>query len=147
MAAMKTRAYLVASKDYYLCPLSATHLDKEELQRYLEPVWAGNKELTSVEYTYSNGETKEIAVGYERAQPHTSIVDGVEVNWIERQLVVRSQAVAVSAEKSLLTRLDKAQEALAQLGQPGRGKKRLQSLLEWQEAASMIVARYRVSEL
>lgn len=147
MAAMKTRAYLVASKDYYLCPLSSTHLAKEKLESYLEPVWAGTSELTSVEYTYSNGETKEIAVGYERAQPHTSIVDGVEVSWIERQLVVRSQAVAVSAEKSLRTRLDKAQGDLALLGQPCRGKKRLQSLIEWQEAASVIVARYRVSEL
>jgi len=147
MAAIKTRAYLVASKDYYLCPLSTTHLAKEELERYLEPVWAGNKELTSVEYTYSHGETKEIAVGYERSQPHTIIVDGVEVSWIERQLVVRSQAVAVSAEKSLRTRLDKAQFALAQLGKPCRGKKRLKSLLEWQEAAAATLARYRVSEL
>ncbi len=55
---------------------------------------------------------------------------------------------AVSAgEKSLRTRLDKAQKALAQLSQPRRGKKRLTQLSDWQEAAEEILRRDRVQGL
>ena len=147
MAALATRAYIEAGGDYYLCPLPATQLATGELESYLEPVWAGNQELTSIEYTYPNGEKKEIALGYCRLIPRTTSVNGSEVTWTERQLVVRSLAVAAKGEKSLRTRLGKAQEALLELGQPCRGKKRLTHLEEWQAAVSEICQRYRVQGL
>ena len=69
------------------------------------------------------------------------------MKWNERQLVVRSLAGAVAGSKSLQTRLEKAQTALEELGQPRRGKKRLTQLSEWQEAAEGICRRYRVQGL
>ncbi len=147
MAAIATRGYLAAGGDRYLCPLPATQLERSELVDYLEPVWDGRQELTSVEYTYTNRETQEIAVGYERSILRSTTVDGTEVTWTERQLVVRSVAAASSGEKSLRTRLDKAQKALAELSQPRRGKKRLTQLSDWQEAAEEILRRYRVQGL
>ena len=124
MAALATRGDLEVGGDYYLCPLPATQLDSSSLVGYLEPVWQGKQELTPVEYTYANGETKEIAIGYEISVPRTINIDGVEVTWNERQLVVRSLAAATAGLKSLQTRLEKAQAALEALGQPRRGKKR-----------------------
>ena len=147
MAALATRGELEAGGDYYLCPLPATQLDSSSLVGYLEPVWQGKQELTSVEYTYANGETKEIAVGYELSVPRTTKSDGVEVAWSERQLVVRSLSAATAGSKSLQTRLEKAQTALEELGQPRRGKKRLTQLEDWQEAAEGICRRYRVQGL
>ncbi len=94
MAAIATRGELEVGGDYYLCPLPATQLDSSSLVDYLEPVWQGRQELTSVEYTYANGETEEIAVGYELSVPRTTQIDGVEVAWSERQLVVRSLSAA-----------------------------------------------------
>ena len=147
MAAIATRGYLAAGGDRYLCPLPATQLERSELVGYLEPVWDGRQELTSVEYTYTNRETQEIAVGYERSILRSTTVDGAEVTWTERQLVVRSVAAVSAGEKSLRTRLDKAQKALAELSQPRRGKKRLTQLSDWQEAAEEILRRYRVQGL
>ncbi len=147
MAAIATRGYLEAGGDYYLCPLPSTQLATGELLSYLQPVWSGMQELTEVEYTYSNGETKKIAVGYEVSVPRTANIDGVDVTWSERQLVVRSLAAAVAGSKSLQTRLEKAQTALGELGQRRRGKKRLTQLRDWQEAAEGICRRYRVQEL
>ncbi len=125
MAAIATRGYVAEGGDYYLCPLPATQSNISSLVGYLEPVWQGKQELTSIEYTYANGETEEIAVGYEVSVPRTTKLDGVEVAWSERQLVVRSLSAATAGSKSLQTRLEKAQAALAELGQPRRGKKRL----------------------
>ena len=111
-----TRAELAAVGDYYLCPLPATQLKRDSLVGYLEPVWQSEQELTSVEYTYANGETEEIAVGYELSVPRKTQLDGVELVWSERQLVVRSLSVAKAGLKSLQTRLEKAQTALDELG-------------------------------
>jgi len=147
MAAIATRGDLEAGGDYYLCPLPATQLNSSSLVSYLEPVWQGKQKLTSVEYSYANGETKEIAVGYELSAPRTTKLDKVEVTWSERQLVVRSLSAARAGLKSLQTRLEKAQTALEELGQPRRGKKRLTQLDDWQEAAEEICQRYRVQGL
>ncbi len=72
---------------------------------------------------------------------------GAEVTWTERQLVVRSVAAVSAGEKSLRTRLDQAQKALAQLSQPRRGKKRLTQLSDRIEAAEEILRRARVQGL
>ncbi len=147
MAAIATRGELEAGGDYYLCPLPATQLATGELLSYLQPVWSGIQQLTEVEYDYANGETKKIAVGYEISIPRSINIDGVEVTWSERQLVVKSLAAAVAGSKSLQTRLEKAQTALEELGQSRRGKKRLIQLGDWQEAAEGICRRYRVQGL
>ena len=147
MAAIATRGELAAGGDYYLCPLPSTQLAAGELENYLQPVWSGIQTLTEVEYTDSKGESKKIAVGYELSVPRTTTIDGVEVTWSERQLVVRSLVAAESGSKSLQTRLEKAQTALGELGQRRRGKKRLSQLSDWQEAAERILRRYRVQGL
>ena len=39
MAALDPRAFVAATDDHYLCPLSAVQVPAAELERLLEPVW------------------------------------------------------------------------------------------------------------
>ena len=48
MAAWDTRAFVAATDDHYLCPLSAVQVPAAELERLLEPVWDGGRTLTAV---------------------------------------------------------------------------------------------------
>ena len=48
MAALATRAHLASGGDYYLCPLSATQLNSEQLESLVEPVWNETQELTAI---------------------------------------------------------------------------------------------------
>ncbi|MDJ0718932.1 MAG: hypothetical protein QNJ54_32690 [Prochloraceae cyanobacterium] len=137
-----TRAHLASGGDYYLCPLSATQLNSEQLESLLEPVWKKTIELTTIDYDYANGKTEKIAVGYECSRSCTTSLEGKEYTWTERMFVVRSLKSAVSSEKSLRTRLSKAEAALSELGKPCRGKKKLSSIADWQEAVEAILLEY-----
>ena len=147
MGAIATRAHLAMGGDYYLCPLSATQLNSEQLESLLEPVWNKTQELTMIEYDYANGKSEKIAVGYECSRTCKASVDEEECSWSERMFVVRSLKSAVSAEKSLRTRLSKAEAALSELGKPCRGKKKLKSIADWHEAVEAILLEYRVQGL
>jgi transposase len=46
MAALATRAYVQASQDFYLCPLSEVQLPADWQMAYLTPVWTGEQSLT-----------------------------------------------------------------------------------------------------
>jgi transposase len=48
MAALATRAYLVNSGDFYLCPLSEKQLSQQEHLQRLQPVWQGQQTLVPV---------------------------------------------------------------------------------------------------
>lgn len=111
-----------------MCPLSATQLAAAELETYLKRVFSGQQALTSIDYDYADGSPKQIAVGYETALTRSTTVNGRAVSWTERLLLVRSLAAAESGEKALVSRLEKARRALAQLNQPKQGKKRLSDL-------------------
>jgi len=147
MGAQQTRAALEANDDYYLVPLSATQLPASEVEAYLQPVWEGGQELITVERTMANGKTVEVAKGYESNT--TLMVDdgGQTVAWVERRFIVRSLRYAEAQEAALRERLEKAQAALDELMRPRRGKKRLNSLEEYEHAIEEILRRYRVQGL
>lgn len=147
MAALKTRAYLQAGDDYYLCPLSETQLPAEELERYLTPVWQGEQVLTSIYRDKAEGKREMIAEGYERAVSLTGVVNERTITWTERRLVIRSLKQARAAEKALRQRLTKAQAALVALNKRKRGKKRLRDVTTARQVAEAIVARYEVQGL
>jgi len=101
MAALGTRAFVVAGGDYYLCPLPASQVSAEELAAYLEPVWRGEQALTPVYRERADGEREWIAEGYERTVTLTAEVEGHPVTWTERRLVVRSWKQAQAQEQAL----------------------------------------------
>lgn len=147
MAALKTRAFVQAGDDFYLCPLSQTQLPPEELEAYLAPVWDGTQALTDIYRQKEDGQQERIAEGFERLETLTAEVDGETITWTERRLVVRSLKQAQAAEKALRTRLAKAQAALAALNERRRGKKRFIEVEDLRQTAEAIVAQYRVQGL
>ena len=68
MAAIGTRAEIVAHQDYYLCPLSAKQMPEAELDRVLTPVWSGVREPRAVHLPNANGMLEEtadpVAIGF-----------------------------------------------------------------------------------
>jgi transposase len=123
MASLETRAYLAASADHYLCPLSAVQVPAAVLQALLAPVWTGAQPLTPVHRAPETApdQPEHIANGF--SYKVTLRVGDVE--WQEQRLVVQSLKHAAAQQKALDKRLTKAEQEIAALNQRGRGRKRL----------------------
>jgi transposase len=151
MAALATRAAVAASGNYYLCPLPATQVPAEELERLLAPVWAQRQALTPVwrpvEMEAAAQEPERLAEGYEVTIELEATLDGRRVQWRERRLVVRSVAWAEAQQHSLTTRLAKARAELAALNERRQGKKIYREAAEMRTAGEQILAQYQVRGL
>jgi transposase len=147
MASIGTRTHIVSGGDFYLCPLNAKQSPREKLIEYLQPVWDIKQELTIINYDYADGKTRDIAEGFELKFIQKLEIDEQEISWEERQLVVRSFAIAQTEENYLRERIQKTSDALEQLKIPRRGKKKLTSPDEWESSVAAILKRYRTSGL
>ena len=147
MAALKTRAYVQAQNDYYLCPLSETQMPEAVLEAYLRPVWEGEQHTTSVYRNNAAGEREELAQGYEQSVALSQEVNGKTINWEERRLIVRSLQYELAAQKALHTRLVQAQVELQELNEHKQGKRSHDTRETLQIAADAIVKRRRVKGL
>jgi transposase len=146
-AALATRAYLASTKDYYLCPLSETHVSADERRVLLGPAWEGRQTLQQVYRPAAVGEAEElVAEGFSLDVPLAAEVNGQRVRWTERRWLVRSLAFAQGQQTQLDRRLRTASEQLAALGERKRGKKRL-TAQGMAAAAETIVKKQRVSGL
>jgi transposase len=145
MMALETRAFLQAGGDKYLGPFSAVQRPPQVLEEYLNPLWAGKQALISVERPDAEGTIEKIAEGFECCETITAVVNGEEITWVERCLVVRSLAQAEAAETALHKRLQKAEQAIEALGRPRRGKKRPETAEALRAAAQAILKKYDVA--
>jgi transposase len=101
MAAISTRAEIVAHPDYYWCPLAAKQMPEAALDRVLDPVFRGVLKPSAIrlpQATSARDETDDpVAMGLAytvaRSAPDQS---GQSRTWQERRLVVRSLACAAS---------------------------------------------------
>jgi transposase len=147
MAALETRAFVAATDDSYLCPLSEKQLDREQRRALLQRVWDGRQALQAVWRPGPDGEDEElVAEGFLVAVTLTEEVDNRTVTWTEHRWVVRSVAYAAAQQAALERRLAKAVAALQELPVPRQGKKRL-SAEELQLVAAAIVAETGVTGL
>jgi transposase len=146
MAAQDTRAFIALAGDYYLCPLPQVQLDEGELDEALESVYSGEQDLSEVFREQEQGDPVLIAQGDEYNRPMSVSVEGIEREWTERRLVVRSVRHAESAKAALEARVAKAKEQVEALNQRGRGRKRFEDVDTLRRAVNAIVQRYRVEE-
>jgi transposase len=147
MGALQTRATLHHGHDFYLCPLAATQVPPQTLDRYLAEGGASGPP-ERIERVQPDGTSEHLADCYERTETLTAIVDGWQpITWTERRVLLRSVAQAREAERGLRERLTRAQEAIMDLTVPRRGKPRLQTVAAVQQAADALLARYRVDGL
>ena len=152
MAALGTRAAIVAYGDYYLCPLSAKQMPEADLARVLAPVWSGTLEPSAIRLPSADGACEEtadpVATGFaytvelsavdHAGQPHT---------WQERRLVVRSLALAVRQEQSLRQRVARAVMEINALDERKQGKPLVPDETAASQAAAAILAKHRVGGL
>jgi len=150
IAALATRAAIVAHDAFSLGPLSATQVSAEELERRLEPVWSGQPPLEDVrlpEESDADDHDEPDAVGcaYTSAQGGQA-QSGQPRRWPEQRLVVRSLAHARLQEESLRTRATRATDVIHALNERPQGKKRRADAAEARQAAKALVAKQHVAE-
>lgn len=144
MASFDTRTFIAAGSDYYLCPLSEKLMPDKELERLLEPVWAGTQSLIPIIRKDEDGKENLIAEGFEVIVPITAVVEGKEITWEERRLVVRSSQFAETGKKALLAMIAKALEEINAFNKRGRGKKRFDDMESLKIAVIETIKRQRV---
>jgi len=147
LMALATRAHLQAGTDHYLGPFSLVQVPQATLDEYLAPVWAEEQPLTPVYRPDSDGQEEKIAEGFERSQVLSATVDGKEITWVERQLIVRSLAQAQAVETALRRRLQQAQQAIESLNERKRGKKRFTDVEMLRQATEAIIQQHQVEGL
>ena len=140
MAALATRADIVAHDDYYLVPLPHTGETQQEFARWVNEALDGTRSLQSCYHV--DEETKERTlshVGYEFYRPCVCDVAGRTVEWQERVQVVRSLAWAERQQRQLEGRLQRAEQEIRALTPPlGRGRKQYDQEAELQAAVQRI---------
>lgn len=147
LPAHETRACLQAQGDFYLAPLSKVQLPEESLHAYLAPVWREEQELQAVFRLGADGESHLIAEGFEREESMGVEWHGQRVSWIERRLIIRSQAQVKAQQAGLQQRLTVAQAELEALNVHKRGKKIYTELAPVQEKVETILRRHQVAGL
>lgn len=145
MAALATRADLVANGDYYLTPLPLTGDTRAEFD-----AWVGaaveQGDLDALELTW-DGE-RLLGAGYEFQRELHAEVAGKTVNWTERVLVTRSLDLARQQAAHLEERLSKAEAAVRALTpEPGRGKRQNHDEGTLQTAIAEVASEHRVGGL
>lgn len=149
MAALRTRAEIVAHQDSSLCPLSTKQMPDAALDRVLAPVWCGALEPSAIRLAHADGaldETDEpVAVGFvstvERCAPDQS---GQSHTWHERRLVVRSLAFATTQEQHLRPRVARAVTESTGLDERKQGKPRLPDVAAAHQGTVAIMTKHRV---
>jgi transposase len=147
MAALATRAFVAAGRDFYLCPLSENQISRAQRRELLQPVFGGTVPLQPVQRPGPQGQPDElVAEGFSLDVELAAQVGAKEVLWTERRWLVRSQAYAQAQETALERRLAQATKALHELVKHKQGKKRLFHA-ELMQAAEAIVKREGVEGL
>jgi transposase len=148
MAAIGTRAEIVAHQDYSLCPLSAPQGPPAELDRLLEPVFTGRRQPTAIRLPNAHGQIEAmddpVAVGFAYTVAQSAKdQSGQRPCWQERHLVVRSLALATSQEKHWRERVARAVAAINARDERKQGKTLLPDEAAARQAAEAILLTQR----
>lgn len=155
MSSIENRAFIVAGKDKYLCPLSRTQVPKDELDKLLEPVWAKKQALIKVYATDEENEPLvddeenpiQIVEGFELTVSLSAEYDEKKITWDERRLVVRSLAIARSGTKKLKTKVEKGLALILDLNKKKQGKKCYRDIASLEAKTKEIQKQYGITDL
>lgn len=134
-------------RGHYLCPLPRTGKTQEEMPQWIEE---GNRrdehdELLTDIVINDKGEKVLKAKGYELTREQSGAVEGEQLVWEERVLIVHSPAHQHRQVKGLETRLTHAEEKLSKLTPArGPGKRQITDEAILIEKAGAIVKQHKV---
>src|ERR1700678_3236678 len=143
MAALATRAELVAEGDYYLMPLPMTGHTQKQFDRWLNQLLSGKAKTQELWH-----DKEFLGHGWEFTRVLKASVNDKPVSWKERVQLVRSPALAKRKQANLQERLQRAEQAVRALTPSvGRGKKQCREEASLQAAVSAILERCAVTGL
>jgi transposase len=151
MSALPTRAAVAAGEDFYLTPLAYLKDEPGLLEELLRP-WLEREEEMERIFLPEEGSDPDpklaIGHGFEVSRSQKAEVNGQDVAWTERLLVVRSHQYEQAIKKGLHRRLEKAERALKALTPARRrGKRQIEDEASLLAAIQRIQERYRVEGL
>jgi len=143
MAALATRAEIVAHHDYYLMPLPLIGETAARFEDWLSAIVDGEQAATLV----WDGE-RLLGGGYEWERMLSATVAGQALRWTERVQVVRSNALAERQQMTLARHLAAATAQLwALTPPPGRGKRQIREPSTLEAAITRVLERHAVAGL
>ncbi len=145
LSALLNRATLEQRGNHYLCPLSAVQLPGADLAALVDAALADPSVLQPVTRLSDTGLPMVIAEGCEQTLRLKATLDGQEVSWDERRLLVRSPAYAAAQARALHRRLAAAEAALAELLLVRRGKTRPSTPAELDAAVEATLSKHAVA--
>lgn len=143
MAALATRADIVAHQDYYLTSLPMIGETAQQFDEWVEVCVSGdqNAQLILVE-------SRSLGGGYEFERTLSAQVGEKMVDWKERVQIFRSFALAEHQSQALEERLQRAINQLMQLTPaPARGKRQFRDEADLQTAIRQVLDRQSVNDL
>lgn len=155
MSALSTRATIVAGHDHYLTPLTQQQAETAQLAELIAP-WQGREDEASQVYLPGAAPPvgtmpdpkQAIAHGFESNRECSAQVEGQQITWTERLVVVRSFSYAKTMQAGLHRRLDKAEAALCNLTPPRqRGKRQSKDEASLLSSIERIEKKYSVQGL
>ena len=150
MAALETRARVVAGGDDYLTILPRTGESRQEWERAVEAVAAGAQPAALIwaEPGPAEQAPRLLGYGYEYERTLSAPIDGEMVAWRERVQVIRSLDLVKRQEAALEKRLGEAEAALRALTPPPkRGHRQIQEEAALLQAVEGVLAHQRVTGL
>ncbi len=132
---------------HYLCPLPRTGDTAKDMPHWIEEGNRQDAADTLLKYIVRDDKGADVlkAKGYEMTREQSGDVEGEQVVWEERVLIVNSPAHRNQQAKGLETRLTHAEEKLYTLTPArGRGKRQITDETDLREKAEAIVKQHKV---
>jgi transposase len=134
---------------HYLCPLPNTGKTSEEMQEWIAQGNLKDEKDELIKYVVKTdkGEPELKAKGYEQEREQSGQIEGREIKWIERVLIVKSPAHEKQKQKGLERRLSNAEKKLNRLTPArGPGKRQITDEAKLIESAQGILKKHRVED-
>jgi transposase len=143
MAALATRAELVAEGDYYLTPLPMTGDNQNQFEGWLDQLVSGKAKTQELWH-----DQEFLGHGWEFTRVLHAKVADKPITWKERVQLLRSPALAQRKQKNLEAQLRRAEQAVRALTPPvGPGKKQCREEPALRAAVSALLERCDVTGL
>jgi transposase len=149
-ASLENRARIADAKDYYLTALPNTGETAKLIGTWIDTALQKDQagQLQAVYKPNEDGEGPElVGKGYEFSREMKATVDGREVAWTERVMVVQSPAQNDSQKAKLQKNLQKTEEQLGRLTLSGKGRKAWRDEEELRQAIGAIEKEHGVAGL
>jgi transposase len=151
LSSLENRLYIkVKARGHYLCPLPNTGSTPENMVKWTDEGNRRDEQEKLIKYTVINDKDEEVlkAKGYETEREQSCEMNGREIKWTERVVIVKSPAHEQQQKKGLERRLNKAEEKLRALTPPrGRGRKQITDEAVLVESAESILKKHKVQGL